>query len=123
MNKLLITCALIVFATALYAQDDDTIQFIQGLPVMDEDTVQHIPQPDVAPYFNKKSIRPQQLPRRVRNALNTNDLFVNWQNEKITVDNNTGLYWIVFSNENKVRSYGFNSRGDIVSFSETDAGK
>jgi hypothetical protein len=124
MNKLLITYALIcLLSSALYAQDDDTIQFIQGLPVIEEDTVQQVPQPDVTPYQNKQIIKPQQLPPGVRNALNKDSLFVNWQREEILVDKNTGLYWINFNIENKRRSYGFNSRGDIVSFKETDAGK
>jgi hypothetical protein len=123
MNKFLITLLLIGFSSALYGQDDDTVQFIQGLPVMDEDTVQHVPQPDVAPYQNKQSIKPQQLPHGVRNALNKNDLFANWQKEEILFDKNTGLYWIHFNKDNKVSSYGFNSRGDIVSLKEADAGK
>lgn len=106
-------------AFAAYAQDDDTVQYIHGLPQTGEDTVQQeIPQDDVAPTDSIVQLSPEQLPRELAKALGENPLYKGWEKSTIQLDRNTGLYWLHIRDQRTTRSYGFDDEGHPVTIRE-----
>lgn len=119
MKYLFLCTTLVLVASTVIAQDDDSIRFVQGVPMVGEDSAQTVPQGDSAPYDNVESLAPGKLPAAVQKALNESELFSGWRSKaRVEFDNNTKMYWIHFSASGKVRSYAFNSKGDPVSVRE-----
>ena len=100
------------------SQDDDTIQYIHGLPETGEDTAQQVPQEDLAPADSMVQIGVDQVPRELLKTLTKEPQFSGWQNDVLLLDKNTGLYWLHMKRGNVRRSYGFNNNGKPVSMNE-----
>jgi hypothetical protein len=118
MKVLVTALILVIIPIIVCAQDDDTIQYIHGLPVTGEDTLQQIPQEDLAPADSVAQISPEQLPRELLRTLNGDSIYRGWQKHSIQLDKNTGLYWVHIRESTRVRSYGFNANGKQVSIRE-----
>jgi hypothetical protein len=116
--KLSLTSLLFFLAIAAYGQDDDTVQYIHGLPQTGEDTVQQTPRDDIAPADSIVQLSPEQLPRDLIKALDENPLYKGWEKSTIQIDKNTGLYWLHIRDRQTVRSYGFDDEGHPVSIRE-----
>ena len=102
------------------AQDDDTIEFVHGLPVTGEDTAQQIPQDEVPPADSLLQLAPRQVPRKLREAFEENTLFTGWRKHQILLDKHTGVYWLHLREGNTLRRYGFTEDGNPVSIMEND---
>jgi hypothetical protein len=110
--------ACILLCNVAFCQDDDTIQYIHGLPESVEDTSQQIPQ-DFLPRDQYLNISIEQIPQELYGTLTEQPLYKGWQNQVILLDKNTGLYWLRMRTKDVVRFYGFNANGKIVSYKET----
>lgn len=119
MKQILIT--LIFFSAGVVqaqAQNDSTTQYIQGIPVTDDDTVQNFPREDVYP-INKLIVIPDdQLPGKLRKALNKDSQYEGWNKMPVYFDKNTSLYIVQVGEGLDVKRYGFNKNGKPVTFSE-----
>lgn len=104
------------------AQDDDTIRYVEGLPITGEDTVTS-DQKKTGPSNNHVTITREQVPPGLLKTLAENTLFINWESEEILFDRNTDLYWIHFQDSAAIRSYAFAEDGAIVSVREKDIGQ
>lgn len=104
---------------SVFAQDDDTIQYIQGLPESGNDESEQIPPAD--PQFNKMSrVSPERVPAPLQKAFNENPKFSNWRDGDVYYDKNTRLYRLVFNREEALITYSFDSEGNLVSLNEKD---
>lgn len=120
--KTLLMLSLCFFATNwLFAQGDDSIQFIHGLPVTGEDTAQPVPQTDYAPEDNMVRVHPDSIPSPIAEAWDEFAPLKNWRNETIVFDRNTELYWIRIKQDSTLRSYGYTREGHPVSIKEKSA--
>ena len=118
MKRWIVLLFFLLTGLPVLAQDDDTIQYIHGLPETGEDTSQQVPQQDMAPADSMVEIGVEQLPRDLFKTLNKEPQFAGWQNDVLQLDKNTGLYWLHMRRGNVVRSYGFNQHGKPVSMTE-----
>jgi hypothetical protein len=107
----------ILLCNVAFSQDDDTIQYIHGLPESVEDTSQQIPQ-DFPPRDQFVEISIEQIPQELYETLTEQPLYKGWQNQVMLLDKNTGLYWLRMKTKDVVRLYGFNANGKSVSFNE-----
>lgn len=122
----LTTTIAVLFLTILSVcgQDDDTVQYIHGLPQTGEDTVtQTITKDDVAPTDSIVQLSVEQLPRELVKALNDNSLYKGWEKHTLQIDKNTGLYWLHIRDRRRVRSYAFDGEGHVVSVNERTLSK
>lgn len=109
---------------ASLAQEDDTIQFIQGLPEAGTDSSLYddVRLDDPPAHFRK--VDPAGIPAELREELEQNSLFQGWRERPVWLDEKTGLYWIDLAEGGDVRSYGLDSEGQTVSVKQkTNSGK
>jgi hypothetical protein len=118
--KSAICTLMLLLSLTMYGQDDDTVQYIHGLPETGEDTSQRIPQEDLAPAHSLVNISVQQIPKDLFKKLNDEPQFEGWQAGIIQLDKNTGLFWIHIKADSVTRSYGFNAEGKPVTVREKD---
>ena len=110
---------LILVSHTAMAQNADSIRFVQGVPMVGEDSAQAVPQSDQVPYNKIRLLKPENLPGDVQKELDENELFSGWRTDaRVEYNRNTEIYWIHFSDSGKVRSYAFNSQGAPVSIRE-----
>jgi hypothetical protein len=103
----------------VFSQDDDTIQYIHGLPETGEDTAQQIITQDFAPADSVVEVSVEQIPQALFKTLSEGPQYAGWQNHIIQLDKNTELYWLHIRSGRNVRSYGFSPNGKPVSYRET----
>jgi hypothetical protein len=116
---LLVPIILVASLSPLCAQqDDDTIRYVHGLPETGEDTLGTSKTP---PSHNLVPVSVQQVPPALHETLDSDRLFLNWRNEEILFDKNTGLYWIRFHRAGVIRSYGIARNGTVVRVEEEKA--
>ena len=119
MKTLIISIALLLCAPVFgICQDDDSIQYIHGLPETVEDTAQAVDQEDFLPADSLVEISPEQLPRELFRTLNEEPQFEGWENGNIQRDKNTKLFWLHLRSDSVSRSYGFAPNGKVVSVEE-----
>lgn len=102
----------------LFAQDDDTIQFKQGLPETFEDSAGYDKVQKDFPPSDFVKVTPEQIPSDLRSRLEKDELFSNWESQAIYFDQDSELYWLEFRKDETVRRYAFNKQGDPVSIRE-----
>jgi uncharacterized protein (DUF1330 family) len=119
MLSRLLFCSFLFTSVIAYSQDDDTIQFVQGLPVTGEDTSQNEYQSGLNT-ANLTKLTPEQIPPKLLRTLKKDSLFANWKNGEVYLDEKTGLYWIEFSEGNVVRTFGLSARGHPVTIRESE---
>ena len=120
---MLLLLAALLSCSSLRAQKDDTIQFRQGLPVTAEDSSEydHVDTSYPPPGF--ESVAVDDVPRKLQETLDKDELYEGWRKAKIFRDSATDLYWIDFTLDKKIRRFGFNSEGAPVSVKEQDVGE
>ena len=118
--KIVLIVTLYLVSHVALCQDDDTIQYHHGLPETVEDTAQEIPQSDFNPKDSRVEISVEQLPQDVVKTLDKGPQYKGWQDGIILFDKKTELYWLQLKNDNSVRSYGFDKKGNSVSVQEKD---
>jgi hypothetical protein len=116
--KYAICTFILLISLTVHGQNDDTVQYIHGLPETGEDTSQQIPQEDIAPAHSLVDISVEQLPNELFKKLNDEPQFKGWQAGIIQFDRNTRLYWVRIKEDSVIRSYGFNGQGKPVSVRE-----
>ncbi len=120
MVRLSLFVAAVFSFSLLSAQDDDTIQFKQGLPITVEDSSEYdnvysrYPPPDF------RAVTADQLPEPLRETLDGDGLYKGWRDARVFFDVESKLYWVDFLLDEKVRRYGFSADGAPVSVKEFD---
>lgn len=99
-----------------FAQDD-SIRYINGMPVNADDTVRHFPQNDFSPENNLQPVPAVALPDEVRETLKQ-ELYEGWQDSIVYYQKNTELYLVPVKYENGVKIFGLNARGESVTYDE-----
>jgi hypothetical protein len=119
MKKLFLLAVLcFVSSQAAFSQDDDTIQFIHGLPETGEDTSQQLPQQDAPPADREVEVTLQQLPSALRETLAERPEYKGWQKATITLQKNTGYYIISIADSVRVRQFLLDKDGNQLSMNE-----
>ena len=118
MKPYIVLTLILVVVTAARAQDDDTLQFVHGLPLTGEDTVQATPQQDLAPTDSIVNLSAEQIPTPLYKELDDGPQYRGWRKGLLQLDRNTGLYWIHIDDGKVRRSYGFSKDGKPVSVNE-----
>jgi len=114
-------CTFMLFISlTVRGQDDDTVQYIHGLPETGEDTSQQIPQEDISPAPSLVDVSVEQLPKEMFKKLNDEPQFKGWQAGLIQYDKNTRLFWVHIKEDSVMRSYGFSGEGKPLSVREKD---
>jgi hypothetical protein len=119
MEKAIII-ALLLFtapAIAVVAQSDST-QYVYGIPVTDEDSVENIPFPDLEPIDNYRKLDRSDLPSGLVKALETNDQFKGWEKRAVYLDKNTDLYIVTIPFGDAFRVFGLDKNGKGVTYKE-----
>lgn len=123
MIRLLLLVAVVLPGLSLRAQEDDTIQFRQGLPVTIEDSTEYDHVDTSYPPAGYETVAVDDVPKKLRKTLDNDELYKGWRNAKIFFDAAADLYWVDFRLDNKIRRFGFNSNGAPVSVKEQDTGE
>jgi hypothetical protein len=120
MKKLLILFAATFPLIAFSQQKDltDSSEYRYGLPVSNDDTVKRARSDEdrdrwVAVPVNK-------IPKRLRHTLQKNDVYEGWEKGEVFYDGTIDRYLVRIREEKSIRTYGFNSGGGAVSFTEED---
>ena len=100
-----------------YAQED-SIRYINGLPVTSGDSVSATPPVDRPPYNQLIPVPVRSLPNQLRAALQNESQYEGWQDTTIYRDKNTGLYIVPMRRSDGIRIFGLNKMGDAVTFRE-----
>jgi hypothetical protein len=108
----------LLLSLAVCAQEDDTIQFNQGLPKAGSDSSLYDDVKLDNPPPHLRRIEASEIPAKLKDELESNRLFSGWQKQNVWLDENTGLYWIDFAGGPAVRSYGLTAEGHTVSVKE-----
>ncbi len=112
--------SVVLSGSSLFAQDDDTIQFRQGLPVTTEDSAEYDHVDETYPPEGFESVAADEVPEKVRETLDGDDLYDGWRNAKIFFNDAARLYWVDFRLKDRIRRFGFNLDGAPVSVKEQD---
>lgn len=105
----------------LYAQTDsavvvrDTVNVRRDIPDPQSVYNSEIPK-DIGPPKDSVLVTGKQIPRRVRKALNGNDIYDGWENGEIYLNRNTGLYMLYLTRDNEVAKFGLDEEGRQVTF-------
>jgi hypothetical protein len=111
---ILFCCCAMQFS--VFAQSDSTTLFRQGLPVSDDDTVQHFPAKDFYPRTNIRSVRESDLPQKVVHTLNRKSIYEGWNRLPVYHDLNTDIFYVRVVHGSDTASYGLNRNGKAVSY-------
>lgn len=116
-----------IFCTSIsvtaFGQDDDTINYVHGLPETEDIRASDFPEHDFGPKDSVVTLSVDQLPRELTETLEEQPQYKGWRKETIVLDKNTGLYWLHIKDTTTVRSYGFNANGKPVAVRERTAKK
>lgn len=115
--KILISIFPLVFLSipTVFGQGD-SLRFKHGLPVREDDTVSDFPKQDFYPKNKYTRVPLSQIPSGIRSELNSDRLYKGWKEFPVYRDNNTQLYIIRTREGNSIRTYGFDKKGNPVTF-------
>lgn len=114
----LILAAASLMSFASLAQDRDSIQYIHGLPVGEEDTVEQIPADDLGPANKITPVSLDNLPRKLRKELERGSQYDGWKDTTIYYERNTGHYIVPVRSGDGVRIFGLTRQGRPVTYDE-----
>jgi|GEM_PF-5513888 len=112
-----IFCVLLVLQT--HGQDDST-QYIDGIPVTESDTARDFPSNDFYPKDHHELIQRTKLPVQLRKVLDHNSLYHGWQQFPVYLDKNSNLYMIRIKQENILKVFGLDDHGNVVTYDEVE---
>jgi hypothetical protein len=121
MKILVVTILLCLNGCLMVAAQNDSTEYIYGLPVTGDDTVSP-PSGDALPKDILIRISHDKLPRQLIKMLDNEELYQGWREAPVFKARNTGLFILYLKKGNATRRYGFNERGKPVTFSETSGG-
>ena len=122
MKKLvLILLFLVPIAAVAQHQKDltDSTEFRYGLPVSNDDTTKQV-RSDQDPANQWLAVPASQIPKKLRRALERNDVYEGWERGNIFFDKAINQYLVRIRNGNAITTYGFAADGSSVSFTEED---
>ena len=122
MNKLLATLIFLspLVAAAQHQKDlTDSTQFRYGLPVSNDDTTKQV-RSDEDPANQWVPMRPSEIPKKLRRALDRKDIYRGWERGEIFFDKRINRYLLRMRNGNAITTYGLTADGSSVSFTEED---
>jgi hypothetical protein len=99
-------------------QDDDTIQYIQGLPETGERSDRPPHSPDEIDASQLIKALPGDLPAELLKELDKDDLFHNWRDHPVFFDRKLKLYRIETHYRESKRFYILNRDGKVISIQE-----
>jgi hypothetical protein len=117
MNIRILIFAFLSFGTSYtcFSQSDST-QYINGLPVNEDDTVQNFPQGDRYPHNHYRKVNASDLPGKLKTALDKNEAFRGWEQSAVYFDDNNDLYYIRVRSGADLKVIGVNKRGKAVNY-------
>jgi hypothetical protein len=113
--RLLITMIFVLASLNGKAQSD-SIEYNHGVPVGNDDTVQHFPDNDIAPKTKLNVVKPGQLPSRLRKALETKSIYKGWNRFPVIFNETTRLYEVRVLQAGDTTVLGVNKDGDTVTY-------
>jgi hypothetical protein len=123
-NQVILIIAALLFAASidLIAQDDST-QYINGIPITADDSVANAIPEDQFPKKNYQFVTPAKLPKKLLAALTEKNQFKGWEKKGVYLDRNTGLYIITIPIKNGRRIFGLDENGKAVTYDEVSGVK
>lgn len=113
----LIVFLLPVLAVAQQKDLTDSTEFRFGLPISNDDTTKQV-RSDQDPANQWVAVPPSGLPRKLKRALDRNEVYEGWENGKIFFDKSINQYLLRMRNGNAITTYGLAADGSPVSFTE-----
>jgi len=103
---------------AVAQQDDDTIEYVQGLPETGEESDVPPVSPDEVNTQSKVSVPRSKIPAAVLDALKDTALFDGWEKQEVFYDRKIKLYRVEVRGGETARFYMLDEDGKIVSVQE-----
>ena len=110
--------SLVALSTATAFAQSDTTEFVYGIPVTEEDSVENIPFPDLEPVDNYRKLSKSDLPSGLSNSLDRKEEFKGWEKRGVYLDRNTGLYIVTIPFGDAFRIFGLDKDGKGVTYKE-----
>jgi hypothetical protein len=93
----------------------DTIHTKRDMPDAQSVYNSELPK-DIGPPKDSVLVTGKQVPRRVRKALNENEIYDGWQDGEIYLNRNTGLYMLYLTRGNLINKFGLDVDGKQVTY-------
>jgi hypothetical protein len=117
--KLLMIAGLLLGTVLACNAQTDSLQFIQGIPVIRDDTLPQTLVEDQPPNDHLIRVAADTIPSRLRKTLNGDNMFNGWQKASLYFDLNTRLFILHLPGQDVIRTYHFSEEGKPVSYNET----
>jgi hypothetical protein len=119
MIRELLVAAILVFTCVVHAiAQDDSTQYINGIPVTEQDSVDNPPPADLFPKENHQLVPRQKLPKKLLEALTEKSQFNGWEKTGVYLDTNTGLYIVTIPLDRGRKVFGLDKKGKTVTYDE-----
>ena len=115
-NVLVILSLLLPIVSALGQHDDDTLDFVQGLPETGEEADVPPVSPDEVNDDSKIEVPTAQIPSAIRETLKDTAIF--GQEQRVLYDRKIKLYRVEVERANVMRFYTMDEDGKITSVQE-----
>ncbi len=117
--KIALTVVLLLLPTGAVLAQADSLRLIHGLPHTGSDTV-HEGYYARPPVDRAQVVSPRHLPRRIKRVLSRNDIYQGWENGRIYFDREAERYRLYLRGDSITRVFGFDTRGNPVTYDEFD---
>lgn len=118
IKTLCFAAACMLYPLAQSFSQNDSTQYINGLPVSKDDTVGNFRTYDAEPKDRIVAVAPDALPADLLTSLERNELYAGWKDTTVYYDANTNLYLVHVKTGESVKIFGLNENGKPVTFSE-----
>lgn len=118
MRRILLFATLLPLCVIAARGQDDSLRYINGLPIPEEDSASEVPVADQPPYNKLVAVNATTLPGGVREALDNDRHYEGWRDTIVYFDKNTGLYLVPVRRPDGIRIYGLNKNGKPATFRE-----
>lgn len=117
-NILALLFLFVSLSQVLAQQDDDTVEFVQGLPETGEEADIPPVSPDELSGDNKVAITKAQIPPAVKEALKDTATFGSNDDQQVFFDRKIKLYRVEVDRKNTRRFFTLDEGGKIISVQE-----
>jgi hypothetical protein len=118
MKRIIVSTAAFLLVTFLVKAQNDSTRYINGLPVSEDDTVEHFIENDLGVKDKIKRVSTSELPRKVLRTLKKGDQYDGWEDSIIYFDENTRLFLVPVKSGESIKTFGINEDGHPVTFDE-----
>jgi hypothetical protein len=115
-NTLLLSVIVLCVGTLAIGQPDSTL-YSNGIPMVDEDSVENIIPPDQDPKKQRVRVPEEKIPARVSKVLRS-DNYKGWEKTGLYLDKNTRLYIVTVPYADGFRIFGLDQYGKPVTYDE-----